>query len=58
MTQNAKRSRLQSEIDENLKRAFEEVVNQDVPDRFTRLLDQLRAQEASGASRAEESDDA
>lgn len=47
MTHNAKRSRLQSEIDDNLRKAFDEVVKQDVPDRFLNLLDHLRAQETA-----------
>lgn len=46
MTQAQRKSRLQDEIDQNLKRAYEDVLKEDVPDRFTQLLDQLRAQDA------------
>ena len=48
------------EIDENLKRAFNEVASQQVPDRFTELLEQLRKQETqkpSGQSEEAASDD-
>lgn len=33
------------EIDKNLKRAFDEVASQKVPDRFAELLEQLKNQE-------------
>ncbi|WP_299695043.1 NepR family anti-sigma factor [uncultured Tateyamaria sp.] len=39
-------SRMDAEIDKNLKRAFDDVAGQELPSRFTDLLDQLRAQEA------------
>lgn len=35
--------RIDREIDENLKRAFDEMANEPIPDRFTELLDQLRS---------------
>ncbi len=35
------------QIDENLKRVYEEALEQDLPDRFTELLSQLRAKGAS-----------
>ncbi|MBY6056143.1 hypothetical protein KUV26_09995 [Leisingera daeponensis] len=41
------------EIDENLKRAFEKVASEPVPDRFTDLLKQLKEKEAK--SRAQQS---
>ena len=34
------------EIDENLKRAFDQLANEPVPDRFTELLKQLQQKEA------------
>lgn len=43
MTQSDRSSRAQAEIDANLKRAYEELSQQDVPDRFKNLLAQLRA---------------
>lgn len=45
MTPNAPRSRVQSQIDENLKRVYEQALQQDVPDCFKVLLAQLRAKE-------------
>ncbi len=37
---------LRRDIDENLKRVYDEILAQDVPDRFKQLLDQLKAKEA------------
>lgn len=38
-----------SEIDENLRRVYEEALNQELPEKFRLLLDQLRrAQEEKG----------
>ncbi len=42
MTHRPNSSTLQSEIDRNLKRAYDDVLNEDVPDRFMELLTQLR----------------
>ena len=42
MTGPDKQTRLQAEIDANLKRAYEKVLHEDVPDRFTQLLAQLK----------------
>lgn len=36
------RSDLDQQIDSNLKRAFEDMANAPIPDKFTELLDQLR----------------
>ena len=47
MTRTSAKSSLQQQIDENLKRVFEESLHQDVPDRFTDLLAQLRAKESA-----------
>lgn len=47
MTQNSNTSRTQREIDENLKRAYDDMIKQKVPDRFTDLLAQLKNAEAS-----------
>jgi hypothetical protein len=38
------------EIDENLKRAFDQIANEPVPDRFTDLLKQLQQKEAASAA--------
>ena len=40
-----KRAELEKQIDENLKRVYEEAAIQQVPDRFLNLLEQLRAQD-------------
>jgi len=37
---------LRRQIDENLRRVFQAQVEEDIPDRFTNLLDRLRAQDA------------
>jgi hypothetical protein len=46
MTEKNKTSRVQGEIDKNLKRAYDDVIKQEVPDRFTALLAQLKNAEA------------
>ncbi|WP_151720643.1 NepR family anti-sigma factor [Gemmobacter serpentinus] len=48
MTRTSRKSSLHQQIDENLKRVFEETLQQDVPDRFMDLLAQLRAKEKAG----------
>lgn len=40
-----KRVELEKQIDENLKRVYDEASTQQVPDRFLNLLEQLRAQQ-------------
>jgi hypothetical protein len=40
--------KLQDQIGRQLRAAFEEVVNQPVPDRFRQLLEELERQQASG----------
>lgn len=37
---------LKKQIDENLKRVYQDVLQEDVPDRFKDLLERLRAQES------------
>lgn len=41
------KSNLRRQIDENLKRAYEQDLEREVPDRFRQLLDQLREKESS-----------
>lgn len=36
---------LEKQIDENLRRVYEQEVNEEVPDRFLQLLEKLREQE-------------
>ncbi|WP_312524600.1 NepR family anti-sigma factor [Paracoccus sp. (in: a-proteobacteria)] len=40
-----KRAELEKQIDENLKRVYEEATTQEIPDRFMDLLEQLRARD-------------
>lgn len=40
-----KKAALEKQIDENLRRVYEEDVTQEVPDRFLALLQQLREQD-------------
>ncbi|MFD1795109.1 transcriptional regulator [Paracoccus aurantiacus] len=40
-----KKAALDKQIDENLKRVYDEELDQDIPDRFLALLDKLREQE-------------
>jgi predicted metal-dependent hydrolase len=42
MTQDSAKSRVKEQIDKNLKRVYEDVLNEEVPDRFKDLLAQLR----------------
>ncbi|WP_145105108.1 NepR family anti-sigma factor [Cereibacter sediminicola] len=41
-TKEGNRKELQRQIDENLRRVYEEALVQEIPDRFAQLLDQLR----------------
>ncbi len=40
---------MRSQIDESLRRVYQEALEQELPDTLTALLDRLRAQEAQGA---------
>lgn len=42
------RGAIRTQIDENLKRVYQEVLTEEVPDRFKDLLNQLKAREAEG----------
>ncbi|MBB97386.1 MAG: hypothetical protein CML68_22640 [Rhodobacteraceae bacterium] len=55
MTEKDRASRMEQMIDANLKRAFDTVLNEDVPDRFTDLLAQLRAADGADGSEHEDS---
>ena len=46
MTQDKDAPRLKAQIDENLKRVYEQALEQEVPERFKALLAQLREKEA------------
>lgn len=45
--ENSKQARL---IDDNLKRVYQDMISEDIPDRFLNLLDQLKAQDGGAAS--------
>ncbi len=42
MAQDRPKSKLQQEIDENLKRVYDDALKEDIPDRFKLLLAQLK----------------
>jgi len=48
MTQDNPKSRLKEQIDQNLKRVYEDVLKEEVPDRFKDLLAQLRQKDHKG----------
>ena len=56
MNQQTPRSRVSEQIDANLKRAFDEISNEDVPDRFADLLSKLRETEQANSSEDATSD--
>ena len=45
MVQNQKKSSIRRQIDENLRRVYEETLEEGVPDRFAELLNQLAEQD-------------
>ena len=45
MADDTPKSSLRKDIDENLKRIYEDALKEEVPDRFKRLLAQLKAKE-------------
>lgn len=45
MSRKPKKQQVEREIDENLRRVYQRMLNQDVPDRFLELLDRLKDQE-------------
>ncbi len=46
MSGDKQKSSLRKDIDENLKRVYEDALKEEVPDRFKLLLEQLKAKEA------------
>ena len=46
MKQSNETAKLEALIDENLRKAYQDALDQQVPDRFKELLDQLRKKEA------------
>lgn len=48
-------ARLFEEIDESLRKAYEELLNEDLPDRFVKLIHRLKGAEAEGANPGDKS---
>ncbi|MFQ6549811.1 NepR family anti-sigma factor [Aestuariibius sp. 2305UL40-4] len=48
MSDSKSSNRIQDEIDENLKRVYQEALNEELPDRFLQLLDRLKSGNAEG----------
>ncbi|MBC7140713.1 MAG: transcriptional regulator [Rhodobacteraceae bacterium] len=46
MKQSDETAKLQAQIDENLKKVYQEALDEKIPDRFKDLLEQLRKKEA------------
>lgn len=53
--QKRRNSTLDAQIDENLKKAYSDVLNEQVPDRLTQLLEQLKAQDKAPSEPEEKS---
>lgn len=47
MTKERRKTKVDQQIDENLRRVYSEAAEEPVPDRFKQLLEQLREQEQS-----------
>lgn len=56
MAKNRRTENLDHQIDENLRRAYSETLNEPLPERFTQLLDQLR-QQTSDKTKASSEDE-
>jgi len=50
MSQDTPKTRVKQQIDQNLKRVYEDVLNEEVPDRLKDLLAQLRRKDETGGS--------
>ena len=46
MADKTNKPNVQAMIDENLRRVYDDALKEEVPDRFTELLDKLRSKEA------------
>jgi hemerythrin-like domain-containing protein len=46
------KSKIRDQIDENLKRIYDETLKEEIPDRLTQLLDQLRKKAADDSGKA------
>ncbi len=52
------KSKVDQQIDENLKRVYDDVLNADVPDRFIHLIQQLKDSDGTPRPDGTDSDDA
>ncbi|QFS83080.1 hypothetical protein FIU97_09595 [Roseivivax sp. THAF40] len=57
MAQEHQKRRQDSVIDDNLKKVYQDMLEQDVPDRFLDLLSQLKAQDDSPKGSSDEVDE-
>ena len=57
MNQHLPKSSVSEEIDANLKRAFDQISKEQVPDRFADLLSKLRETEQAQSAKETRSDD-
>lgn len=48
MSDGNRKSSVRDQIDENLKRIYDETLQEQIPDKLTRLLEQLREKTAGG----------
>lgn len=53
MSDNSEKSKTQLQIDANLKRIYDETLQEKIPDRLTDLLDQLRAKAQAETKRGD-----
>ncbi len=53
MPSNTTKTGLRQQIDENLKRVYDEALQEEIPDRFKQLLAQLKQKEQDSASKPE-----
>lgn len=58
MTSKWTKSKVDQQIDENLKRVYDNVLKEDVPDRFLSLIEQLRHSDSPEKPERKDSDDA
>ena len=56
MTRQTRKADVDAQIDANLKRAFDDLASEPVPDRFTELLNQLRTGNASSTDKGGRND--
>lgn len=54
----AKKADRDAQIDENLKRVYDDVVNEAVPDRFLELIERLHNADPAPTQKADDTDDA